>query len=82
MKIIAAPTHEQGQDFVIGLVQDHVMYNSAECQKMVGYFERVFGQRAALVGERDHRTYGPRDIVAWLQNIDPARLPWREFSVS
>lgn len=82
MKIIAAPTREQGQDFVIVLVKDRVIHDPNERDTLIQASEREFGRRAALMGERQRETYGPRDIVKWLEGIAFEQLPWREFSLN
>jgi hypothetical protein len=35
----------------------------------------------ALLGSTCKRSYGRRDIVAWLENIDVNRLPWRQVTI-
>ena len=40
------------------------------------------GPRTAIVGGRQHQTYGPTDIVRWLEGVQIAQLPWREFTIS
>jgi hypothetical protein len=51
VKIIAAPTHEQGQDFVVVLVKDRVIRDPNERETMLSASQREFGVRAALMGE-------------------------------
>lgn len=82
MKIIAAPTREQGQEFVIVLVKDRVIHDTSERENLLRFGQQKFGVRAALMGEREHKTYGPRDIVNWLDGVAYERLPWREYSLS
>ncbi len=82
MKLIAAPTREQGQDFVIVLVKDHVIQNPSERDQIIAACSLQFGCRVALMGERQHRTFGPHDIVRWLEGVAPEQLPWKEFSVN
>jgi hypothetical protein len=82
VKIIAAPTHEQGQDFVIVLVKDQVIHNPSERENLLRFSRQQFGQRAALMGEGERKTYGPRDIVSWLEGVAFEQLPWREFSLN
>ena len=81
MKITAAVTEEQGQTFVV-LVKDHVIDNPSARQEMLAAAQETFGVRAALLGERRHRTSGPRDIVRWLRNVSIEQLPGREYEVS
>jgi hypothetical protein len=82
VKIIAAPTREQGQDFVVVLVKDRVIHDPNERETLIQASQREFGLRAALMGERQRETYGPRDIVNWLDGIAFEQLPWREFSLN
>jgi hypothetical protein len=82
VKIIAAPTHEQGQDFVIVLVKDQVIHDPSERESLLRFSRQQFGQRAALMGERERQTYGPHDIVKWLEGVAFEQLPWREFSLN
>jgi hypothetical protein len=81
-QIIAAPTREQGQDFVVVLVKDRVIHDSNEREILIQASQREFGVRAALMGERLRETYGPRDIVNWLERIAFEQLPWRAFSLN
>lgn len=82
MKLIAAPTREQGQEFVVVLVKDHVIRNPTEADQVLLAAQNQFGVRAALVGEQERRTYGPQDIVRWMEGISIEQLPWREFSIN
>ncbi len=80
MTITAALTHEQGQDFVILLVKDRVINDTNGRQDLLDLAAQNFGVRAALMGERQNETYGPPDIVRWLDNVYIEQLPWREYS--
>jgi hypothetical protein len=82
VKVIAAPTHEQGQDFVVVLVKDQVIHDPNERTTMILASQREFGLRAALMGERQQETYGPPDIVKWLEGVAFEQLPWQEFSLN
>lgn len=82
MKLIAAPTNTQGQTVVVVLVKDHVIDNTAEREQIAVAARQLFGHRAALLGERDHRTWGPTDIVHWLESVSIDRLPWREYHIN
>lgn len=82
MKVIAAPTHEQGQDFMIVLVKDQVIHDPSECENLLRFSRQQFGQCSALMGERERQTYRPHDIVKWLEGVAFEQLPWREFSLN
>lgn len=81
MKGEVALVHEQGQDFAILAVKTSVLASRARCEEMVAFSEREFGVRTALLAE-DGRTWGPTDIVRWLEGVFLEQLPWREFSVN
>jgi hypothetical protein len=76
-----ALVHEQGQDFAILAVKRGVLSSQARCEEMAAFGEQEFGVRTALLGE-DGRTWGPPDIVRWLEGVFVEQLPWREFSLS
>jgi hypothetical protein len=82
VRITAAPIKEQGQTFVVVLVKDRVIHEPSGREQIARVSQRFFGARAALMGERELRTWGPRDIVAWLEGVPVEQLPWREFTVS
>jgi hypothetical protein len=75
-----AVIREQGQTFAVLAVKPHVVQDPAEREAMVTSARRWFGVRTALLAE-DGRTWGPNDIVRWLQNIHVSQLPWRKFSI-
>ncbi len=75
-----ALVHEQGQDFAILAVKSNVISNPHLCQEMVAFGEQEFGVRTALLSE-DGRSWGPQDIVNWLEGVFLEQLPWRRFSI-
>lgn len=82
MKGSVALIREQGQDFAILMVKDSVIADSSAREDMLAFGEQEFGVRTALMGERQHRTYGPEDIVRWLSGIYVEELPWRDYSIN
>jgi hypothetical protein len=75
-----ALVNEQGQDFAILAVKNNVVSNPQLRQEMTAFGEQEFGVRTALLAENG-QTWGPRDIVNWLQGVLVEQLPWREFSI-
>ncbi len=73
-----AVVHEQGQDFAVLLVKEHVITSSALREEAMTFGEREFGARTALLDERG-QTCGPQDMVNWLSSIYVEQLPWRDF---
>jgi hypothetical protein len=72
--------HEQGQDFAILAVKNNVISSPSLRQEMTAFGEQHFGVRTALLAE-DGRSWGPRDIVNWLEGVFTEQLPWRRFSI-
>lgn len=77
-----ALVREQGQNFAVVVVADHVIQSVSEREQVSAFWAQELGCRVALFGARQHRTWGPRDIVTWLSGIDPRRLPWRQMNVA
>jgi hypothetical protein len=75
-----ALVHEQGQDFAILAVKNTVITNPTRREEMVAWAQQEFGVRAALLAENG-KTWGPRDIVNWLQGVLVEQLPWRSFTI-
>ncbi len=71
---------EQGQTFAVLAVKPHIIQSRSEREAMVAAARGWFGVPTALLAQ-DGRTWGPNDIVRWLQNIHVSQLPWRKFTV-
>jgi hypothetical protein len=75
-----ALVREQGQTFAVLAVKPHAVQSPTERDNLLEAGRGWFGVRTALLAENG-RTWGPPDIVRWLQNIHPSQLPWRQFTV-
>lgn len=82
LKGSVALVREQGQNFAILMVKDSVITDPSMREDMLAFGEQEFGVRTALMGERQHRTYGPDDIVRWLSSVYVEQLPWRDYSIN
>ena len=71
---------EQGQIFSVVAVRDSALH-PGQREETLRAAQVHFGPRTAIMGERQHRAYGPGDIVRWLGGVHPAQLPWREFTL-
>ena len=80
MKGEIAVIREQGQVFSVVAVKDSALH-PGQRDATLNAAQLEFGPRTAIMGERQHRVYGPDDIVRWLRNVHPAQLPWREFTL-
>jgi hypothetical protein len=76
---MVALVHEQGQNFAVMAVKDRVIDDPSLREEMMAFSETEWGVRTALVGENNHRTWGPDDIVRWLEDVFLEELLWRGF---
>ncbi|WP_441258989.1 hypothetical protein AB7008_15185 [Bradyrhizobium sp. 521_C7_N1_3] len=77
-----ALVREQGIEFGVVVVQDHVLNNPNERESLVSLWASELGRPIVLMGGRHHKTYGRKDIVAWLSGVHPSRLPWRKLTLN
>lgn len=84
MNIDGAVITEQGVKFAIVIVKSHVLNNSMECDKARNAFQQYFARMPIILMAQDHNgrpTYqGRKDIVGFLANIDPSRIPWKRYT--
>ena len=73
---------EQGINFAVVCVPDGLIASPSQRDQAVRAWCRQLGMPVALLGARQHRTYGRADIVRWLSSISLSRLPWRRVTVS
>lgn len=78
----AALVREQGVNFAVVAVKDHVIANHAEADRLIQALSLRFGCPVVLLGAQRHRTYGRSDIVRFLRNVHLGRLPWRQVSLA
>ena len=85
MQFDGALIKEQGVKFAIVVVKPSVL-NIASKESVRNSFIRYFGQVPIILMAQNSRgipTYdGRRDIVQFLVNINPARIPWKHYTVS
>lgn len=79
MKGTVAIVREQGQTFSVVAVKDSAL-QPGQRERTLEAFQTEFGPRTAILGVSG-RSYGPTDIVRWLEGVHPSRLPWREFTL-
>ena len=76
---------EQGVTFAIAVVKPFVL-TSPSREKIRASFVPVFGNIPIILMAQNSRgipTYnGRRDIVHFLANINPARIPWKHFTTA
>ena len=77
-----ALVREQGAEFAVVCVRDSVIDSSGERDDLIRWWSLHLECPAVLIGAQRHRTYGRRDIVAFLSRVHPSRLPWRQMNVA
>lgn len=82
--LTAALVREQGVTFAVALVKDYVLNDPTQSSQMIQAVGGSLGcPLVVLMGERNRRLRGNRnDVVQFVSRIDPARLPWRKWSVN
>lgn len=86
MTFEAALVCEQGQTFAVVVVRQGVIANRPEANRLQASFAPVFDHVPIILMEQNSRGvptyYGRTDIVDFLANIDPRRLPWSEWTLN
>ncbi len=77
-----ALVREQGVEFGVVCVRDSVIDNHSQRDEILRWWGAHLGRPVALMGAQRHGAYGRKDIVGWLQSVDPSRPPWRQMSVA
>ncbi len=84
MRFQGALIKEQGQTFAIVIVKPQVIQLQSEANKAREAFTTVFSNMPIILMAQNGRgipTYqGRPDIVKLLANINPGRIPWKEYS--
>ena len=86
MKFQGSLIKEQGITFCIIIVKPHVLNNSVEREQMQQFGIQVFGMIPIVLMAQNSRGiptyYGRTDIVNFLRNVHPSRIPWKEYTVA
>jgi hypothetical protein len=86
MNFEGALLKEQGVSFGIVIVKPHVLDVASQREDMVQFAQSLMGPIPIVLMKQDARgtpTYwGRPDIVKFLANVDPRRIPWKRFTVS
>jgi hypothetical protein len=84
MQFEGAVVKEQGVTFAIVVVKPNVLNSSMQCDETRQGFRSIFpGMPIILMaqGSRGAPTYqGRTDIVKFLANLHPSRIPWKKYN--
>ena len=85
MRIDGAVVKEQGVTFAIIVVKSYVLRNKTKRDNIRKQSRSVFpGMPIILMAQNSKGvpTYqGRKDIVRFLSNINPARIPWKRYTI-
>lgn len=85
MQFDGALIKEQGVTFAIVVVKSHVLTSPSK-ERIRASFIPYFGHVPIILMAQNSRgipTYdGRRDIVRFLANINPARIPWKHYNAA
>lgn len=73
---------EQGVTFGVVSVRDSVINSPSDRDALILAWGAHLGVPVVLIGAQQHRSYGRPDIVRWLRNVHPSRLPWRRMTLA
>jgi hypothetical protein len=86
MKLQGAVVKEQNVTFAIVIVKPSAMQTSAASDSSRKAFQPLFPSLPLILASQDSRGIfqyqGRKDIVSFLANIDPSRIPWKEYTFS
>ncbi|GAB6153558.1 hypothetical protein JCM17380_23080 [Desulfosporosinus burensis] len=85
-QIEGAIVKEQDITFAIVVVKPHIIQSNSEIQEARNAYSHVFpGMPIILMGKdsQGNATYnGKKEIVNFLAQIDPGRIPWRRYIIT
>lgn len=78
---------EKGVTFAIILVKNSFLNSSSsKIEEYRNSLLPVFGPIPIILASQDSRGtfryHGRKDIVKFLANIDPSRIPWKEYTIN
>lgn len=87
MQIDGAVVTEQGVTFAIVVVKRHVLNSEMSANQARAQFSSLFPPGIPLIlmaqDSKGIPTYqGRKDIVRFLANIHPSRIPWKRYTIA
>ncbi|MEA4915073.1 MAG: hypothetical protein VB061_10925 [Christensenella sp.] len=86
MQIDGAKIREQGVTFGIIVVKPSVISNTTQSSEMQAFGRKLFGTIPIILAAQDSSGrftyYGRTDIVKFLSNVSPSRIPWQTYTIS
>ncbi|KHQ50402.1 hypothetical protein [Mameliella alba] len=82
-QMTAALVREQGVTFAVVIVKNHVVQSQQQSTATIRAVSASLGcPLVVLMGETNKQLRGNRsDVVRFVANLNPARLPWKKWTV-
>ena len=84
MKVQGAVIKEQGITFAVVVVKKHIVDSQKQSEKTIISFVQLFPGMPIVLMAQDARGIpkyrGRKDIVNFLANTHPSRIPWKEYT--
>jgi len=84
MTFEGAVLKEQGVSFAIVVVKEYVLNSSSECNNARSGFQTIFPRMPIILMAQNSRGIpryqGRTDIVNFLANVHPSRIPWKRYN--
>jgi len=85
MQFDGAVIREQGITFAIAIVKEYVLNSPTDREVAFETFAMYFGLPTVLMAQNSRGIpsyWGRRDIVDFLANVHPSRIPWSRYTVA
>lgn len=84
MKVQGAVIKEHRTTFAIVVVKRHIVDSRSQSEEAIVSFAQLFPGMPIVLMAQDMRGVpkyrGRRDIVNFLANVHPSRIPWKEYT--
>jgi len=86
VKVEGAVIKEQGVTFAIVVVKKSILNSQTQRQQAAHSFQPLFPGLPIVLMAQDSRGtpsyWGRKDIVNFLANVHPSRIPWKQYTFS
>ena len=85
MRVHGAVIREQGLDFAVVIVKQHIVRHRSQGEQLISAFNAHFGMPVVLMAQdtRGTPTYlGRPDIVRFLAGVPLQAIPWRVYDLN
>ncbi len=84
MQVEGALIREQGQEFAVIVVKQHIVTSPTEANQAIASLEPTFDRPVVLMAQdKNGRTkwFGRKDIVRFMSRVSVRQIPWQKFTI-